>query len=1010
MTQEIHIFIVWDNASEFFNNIIEDLTHHVTIKQVIKVSWSTDLFSENLTRFYGQNLPPGCDKETHVGNAPFHLIIIEDSKPSYAQRDTTKGNLSVNTNIFDLKQKYRLMTGGGHKIHATNNSKESKHDILLLLGKDSNEFSQIDNWDGNIIELKQDLIGANGWQSITDLFNILNSLVTYVVLRNFECLPDAYHMETHGDIDLLVESLEEIIYISNAKKAFPEDYRVHYYININNIVVPFDFRYVGDNYYDVNFQHKILKDRMLATGGFFIPTIENYFYSLLYHALVHKPKFSEDYARRLINLANKIEIKFKGSELHGAGLLASFFYHHDFQFVKPLDLSVHYREVAVSNSSLPTSILPSNILDIVGQATDITVLSSELRQHCTDWPSLYHLSGSRANIMRPFENIIKGDVLEVGAGCGAITRYLGECGANIIALESSPHRAAIARSRTRDLKNVSVLSENFDLFQCDHKFDVITLIGVLEYTNLFTSADTPALAILKKVQSLLKPNGRLIIANENQLGLKYFAGAAKFHFGQPMYGIEGRYSKPSSQSFGRKVLSDMLDQAGFATYKFLVPFPDYKFPISILSEEGLTNKYFDAAAFAWQSVRNDPELPAYCNFSLELAWPEVVKNGLSPYLANSFLVIASVNTEQIADTGVLAYHFSTDRVPAYCKETKFLREDDQHIRVKYRRLGAIYKDAGNELNPLIKFICPDSEQYVLGKPLSLELIAIIAKDGWTFDQIADFVRRYLLIVETYAKSRGISSRLNSPYVELPGEFFDVIPQNIIILNDGSHSIIDKEWQLTKSIEIAHLLFRSLLGLINSISRFGQPTPPEKITRLQFIEGVFASSGLNVKKEDYIRYIKFEADIQHSVTGRAAEHFLNWMEEEQLPMFSLNQVATELKDYNTKLNQDIVERDALITKFNQDIVERDALITKFNQDIVERDALITKFNQDIVERDALITKFNQDIIERDALITRLNQNNTALRLQIQHILESTSWRILAPIRAARRLISRIFRKN
>jgi len=136
------------------------------------------------------------------------------------------------------------------------------------------------------------------------------------------------------------------------------------------------------------------------------------------------------------------------------------------------------------------------IAGAINQASDISVLSTELHQHCTDWPSLYHLSGTRANIMRPFENVLKGAVLEIGAGCGAITRYLGECGVNILALEGSPRRAAIARSRTRDLESVTVLAEKFDEFQCDHQFNVITLIGVLEYANLFTSGKNLPLAML----------------------------------------------------------------------------------------------------------------------------------------------------------------------------------------------------------------------------------------------------------------------------------------------------------------------------------------------------------------------------------------------------------------------------------------------------------------------------------------------------------------------------------
>jgi 2-polyprenyl-3-methyl-5-hydroxy-6-metoxy-1,4-benzoquinol methylase len=177
------------------------------------------------------------------------------------------------------------------------------------------------------------------------------------------------------------------------------------------------------------------------------------------------------------------------------------------------------------------------ISSIISHASDLTIFSAELRQHCTDWASLYHLSGMRANILRPLKHILSGDVLEVGAGCGAITRYLGECAANVLALEGSPRRAVVARSRTRDLENVTVLAEKFEQFEAKKKFDVITLIGVLEYANLFTTGEDPALSMLERVRSLLKPKGKLIIAIENQLGLKYFAGAPEDHLGQPMYGI-----------------------------------------------------------------------------------------------------------------------------------------------------------------------------------------------------------------------------------------------------------------------------------------------------------------------------------------------------------------------------------------------------------------------------------------------------------------------------------------
>ncbi len=630
------------------------------------------------------------------------------------------------------------------------------------------------------------------------------------------------------------------------------------------------------------------------------------------------------------------------------------------------------------------------IAGAINQASDISVLSTELRQHCTDWPSLYHLSGTRANIMRPFENILKGDILEIGAGCGAITRYLGECGANVLALEGSPRRAAIARSRTRDLENVTVLAEKFDQFQCDHQFDVITLIGVLEYANLFTSGENPPLAMLERVRALLKPDGKLIIAIENQLGLKYFAGAPEDHLGQPMVGIEGRYRKDQPQTFGRKVLAGMLEQAGFAAPEFLAPFPDYKLPVSIITEEGFSNKNFDAAAFAWQSVRRDPQLPAYCNFSLELAWPEVFQNELGLDVANSFLIIASPNAKQLIATGALAYHYSVDRIPEYCKETVFTHGDGVDIRVGYRRLGTRNENA-DKANDLIRFSFPNSDKYVFGRPLSLELVGIVTKDDWSFNHVARFVWRYLTIAKTFSGSENVQVSMALPYVELPGEYFDVVPQNIIICEDGSASLIDKEWQLTFPIEVAHLLFRSLLLLINSITRFGRPVSQAGMTRRQFVDGVFAAVGLGVREEDYVRYIRLEADIQESVTGRAAKNFLDWGEDQFLPILNLSQA--------------VAERDAQIANFTQAAAERDAQIANFTQAVAvaERDAQIANFTQAAAERDAQIANFTQAVAERDAQIANFTQAAAERDAYIRTLVGSKSWLITKPMRWAGRVM-------
>ena len=581
------------------------------------------------------------------------------------------------------------------------------------------------------------------------------------------------------------------------------------------------------------------------------------------------------------------------------------------------------------------------IAAIIEQASDITVLSTELRQHCTDWPSLYHLTSARANILRPFEPDLRGNILEIGAGCGAITRYLGECGGKVLALEGTPRRAAIARARTRDLPNVTVVSDSFDNFQCDQKFDVITLIGVLEYANLFTSSDTPALSMLQRVRSLLKPNGKLIIAIENQLGLKYFAGAPEDHLGQPMYGIEGRYRKDQPQTYGRKTLTQMLRQAGFANSEFMASFPDYKLPASIVTESGFSDEGFDASALAWQSVRRDPQLPPLLAFSPELVWPTLVQNGVALDLANSFLIVAGGSIEPGLDSPILAWHFSTERSKEFCKETRFLRTNNGSIEVQYHFLApGSTKHADGRL---LKFFVPEKAEYVHGRPLSLELIHIVTQDGWCIEEVGASLKRYLHILGSIDSTRDVPLQIDSADMSLPGKFFDLLPQNIIVDHDGSWQVIDKEWTLNDDIPAGRQVFRSCLSLIQTVTRFGATASDFVNTPLGFFHAAFKAIGFAVTDGEIESYAKLEIELQSEVVQRplASDEFLNWLRTALLPRQNLNQAVDEKDTHISNLEEFIAGRDGKIVSLSQAVDEKDTHISNLEEFIAGRDDKIVK---------------------------------------------------------------------
>ncbi|MGL4481407.1 MAG: class I SAM-dependent methyltransferase, partial [Lactococcus garvieae] len=302
------------------------------------------------------------------------------------------------------------------------------------------------------------------------------------------------------------------------------------------------------------------------------------------------------------------------------------------------DKNIYHREGFSGINYSDGSAIENNILDIVKTANDVSIHSDELRSKCTTWETTYHFSPVRTNILRPFEKRIENStVLEIGAGCGAITRYLGECGAQVHALEGSMKRAEIARARTRDLENVHIVSDNFEDYSVDFKYDIITLIGVLEYAPLFIKGESPVKIMLERVRTLLKDDGILIIAIENQLGLKYFAGCPEDHKWRVMYGIEGRYSEGDAITFGRKRLNALIREAGYESIDFMAAFPDYKMPNTIISEFGFQCESFNSTALVTENVTKDYQLAETLYLSQELAWPVINDNGLSLDLANSFL-------------------------------------------------------------------------------------------------------------------------------------------------------------------------------------------------------------------------------------------------------------------------------------------------------------------------------------------------------------------------------------
>ena len=261
--------------------------------------------------------------------------------------------------------------------------------------------------------------------------------------------------------------------------------------------------------------------------------------------------------------------------------------------------------------------------------------NSVIQQH-KEWPILYHLSDVRGNIINwiPFSKEQK--VLEIGAGCGAITQALAPLVGRVDCIELSKARSYVNAYRNKDKDNVNIYVGNFQDIETSisEKYDYITLIGVLEYAPSYIQGDKPFLTFINTIKKHLKPSGKLIIAIENKFGLKYWAGCKEDHVGEYFAGIEGYTNSQNVMTFSKNGLNKLLYESGAKDISFYYPYPDYKLPLVIYSDDYLPKK-----GTLNNNFRNF-DYERMVIFDEAKVYDSLIEDGMFDIFSNSFLVLA----------------------------------------------------------------------------------------------------------------------------------------------------------------------------------------------------------------------------------------------------------------------------------------------------------------------------------------------------------------------------------
>ena len=491
-----------------------------------------------------------------------------------------------------------------------------------------------------------------------------------------------------------------------------------------------------------------------------------------------------------------------------------------------------------------------HIVDLLDAAVDLASTTDIFPEEHHYWPIRYHLSSVRSNAIRHLN--FKGlNVLELGAGMGACSRFIAENAAHLTAVEGTESRMNCLRKRLRDLNNWDGIVSNYQDFHATKKYDVVCFFGVLEYAGRYIDSDNPFEWAIKHAKSFLKEDGVLLITIENKNGLKYFAGLSEDHFLKPYWGICGYPRAHDVQTFSRKEMIDVLAESGLLFTDVHHLAPDYKCARAVVTDEFIKDNPIVAANIMSNHCAENYLCCGGENFPSKLASVSLAKSGLLGEFSNSYLFISSseknsnvkkslLKTVEEEKTKAFSYTHGRKRNVL----TRFVKKSGKYV--VHKEWGAS-TPKNLDKSCLIKNVLTDTTPLYDGT----ELKYLILKHAYYGDR-----NEMLSLVYDYLDYVFDKYKTDNPSI-LKKEAFDVIPRNVIVKH-GEYMFFDNEYEISFDLTKDYFLFRVVFDLADCYSflkNFG-------FGNLQdFYEHLCSKFNITA---DIRKNAKFEASVQSEI--------------------------------------------------------------------------------------------------------------------------------------------------
>lgn len=406
-----------------------------------------------------------------------------------------------------------------------------------------------------------------------------------------------------------------------------------------------------------------------------------------------------------------------------------------------------------------------------------------------------------SNIVKWYDFESDKNALVIGDETGKVTSYLSKKLNQVTVLEEEKvaYNNLVAEAMVSN--NITVINKNILNAELKDKFQYIIILGTLQFKN----EDSINTEIIKKAKSCLNDNGTVLLAINNAISLKFLSELEVNH-GE----IEG---------ITKYRLENILQNSGFANYKFYYPLPDYKKANVIFTDdymptitrlernldlkEEIQKKNFDDRKILNEIVENSNyDFKYYCNsFLVKITDKEIKNNVKSVYFNNVRKSNFQLITKMLEDT-VIKYSV-TDESKAHLENIANNIDILNHVKI----------------NTLDSFENGKVNSRYIKDGVSLQDVFLQNFKLNKFGELKKIVERYkneiLMKLEVVSSENNVFKKYN---VQISSEkikkltfvkygLWDLILQNIFII-DNEFYVYDQEW-CAENVPIEFIMYRAV---------------------------------------------------------------------------------------------------------------------------------------------------------------------------------------------------------